>query len=183
MSILKSYKVLIISIIVSSLCSCELINPPEDIPAYISINSFDLDPETGDNPIINEKTKPHDINGVWLNIDGNIQGSYELPVTFPVLAEMIAEGECKFAGPIRSALRAQRIGDMVEIDGDIETSVYLPCSRCLQSFETLLKSHFTLTFMQRVADIIEDAEPQEVELNAEAQMVLFLIDEINQIGE
>ena len=48
---------------------------------------------------------------------------------FPVLAEMAANGECKFAAPIGTNLRALRIGDMVEIDGDIETSVRLPCSR------------------------------------------------------
>ncbi len=57
--------------------------------------------------------------------------------TFPVLAEMANNGECEFPAPIRTTLRALRIDDMVEIDGDIETSVRLPCSRCLQLFETL----------------------------------------------
>ena len=92
---------------------------------------------------------------------------------FPVLAEMAASGECKFAAPIGTILRAQRIGDMVEIDGDIETSVHLPCSRCLQSFQISLKSRFAVTYMRRAADGIEDSEHQEVELSAEDTGIVY----------
>ena len=93
--------------------------------------------------------------------------------TFPILAEMIANGECEFTAPLRTALRALRIGDLVEIDGEIETSVRLPCSRCLQPFETPLKSSFTLTYMQQAADVMEDTEPQEVELSAEDMGIVY----------
>jgi len=93
--------------------------------------------------------------------------------TFPVLAEMVANGECEFAAPIRTALRVQRIGDMVEIDGDIETSVRLPCSRCLQPFETPLNSHFAFTYMRRATDVIEETELQEVELSAENMGIVY----------
>ena len=93
--------------------------------------------------------------------------------TFPVLAEMVASGECEFAAPIRTALRALRIGDMVEINGDVETSVYLPCNRCLQSFETPLKSHFELTYMRRVADAIENSESQEIKLSSEEMGIVY----------
>ena len=85
--------------------------------------------------------------------------------TFPVLAEMVASGEWEFSAPVRTALRVQRIGDMVEIDGNIETSVRLPCSRCLQPFETHLKSRFALTYQHRATNGIADTEPQEVELS------------------
>jgi len=93
--------------------------------------------------------------------------------TFPVLAEMVANGECEFAVPIRTAVRALRIGDMVEIDGDVETSVRLPCSRCLQQFETHLKSHFAFTCMRRATDVIEDTEPKEIELSAEDMGIVY----------
>ena len=93
--------------------------------------------------------------------------------TFPVLAEMVANGECEFTAPLRTALRALRIGDLVQLDGDIETSVRLPCSRCLQPFETPLKSSFTLTYMQQAADVMEDTEPQEVELSAEDMGIVY----------
>lgn len=99
---------------------------------------------------------------------------FEKPVdTFPVLAEMVANGECEFTAPLRTALRAMRIGDMVEIDGDIETSVRLPCSRCLQLFETPLNSSFALTYMQQTADVMEDVESQEVELSAEDMAIVY----------
>ena len=93
--------------------------------------------------------------------------------TFPILAEMVANGECEFTAPLRTALRALRIGDLVEIDGDIETSVRLPCSRCLQHFETPLNSSFALTYIQQTADVMEDIEPQEVELSAEDMGIVY----------
>ena len=93
--------------------------------------------------------------------------------TFPVLAEMVANDECEFPVPIRTALRAFRMGDMIEIDGDIETSVRLPCSRCLQPFETPLKSRFALTYMRRVPDVREDTEAREVELSAEDMGIVY----------
>ena len=93
--------------------------------------------------------------------------------TFPALAEMVAKGECEFAAPIRTALRALRIGDMVEVDGDIETSVCLPCSRCLQPFETSLKSHFAITYMQQAEDVTMDTEPQEIELSVEDMGIVY----------
>jgi len=93
--------------------------------------------------------------------------------TFPVLAEMVANGECKFAAPIGTILRVLRIDDMVEINGDIKTSVHLPCSRCLQPFQISLKSRFALTYMHRAADGIEDSEHQEVELSAEDMGIVY----------
>jgi uncharacterized protein len=93
--------------------------------------------------------------------------------TFPILAEMVAGGECEFVAPIKAALRALRIGDLVEIDGHIETSVRLPCSRCLKLFETPLKSNFALTYIQHPADVIEDNETQEVELSAEDMGIVY----------
>ncbi len=98
--------------------------------------------------------------------DGLVLAFEESAAAFPVLAEMVDNGEWEFSAPIKTTLRAQRLGDMVEIDGDIETSVRLPCSRCLQPFETHLKSHFALTYLQRATDGIEDTDSQEVELNS-----------------
>ena len=99
---------------------------------------------------------------------------------FPVLAQMTENGECEFQEPIRASLRAERIQDMVEVKGQIETSVRLPCSRCLQPFETHLKSDFELTFTNRTPDAIDEDEPQEVELSAaEMGLVYFQGDKIN----
>ena len=65
---------------------------------------------------------------------------------------MIDTGICKFLRPVKTALRAQQIGDMVEIEGSIATAARLNCGRCLQSFEAPVESNFALTYKQKVPD-------------------------------
>ncbi len=102
--------------------------------------------------------------------------------TFPVLTEMVTNGECDFKVPIRTALRALHIGEIIEIEGDVASTVWLPCSRCLKPFETSLNSHFSLTYMRQPVASVEDDESREIELNAEDMgMVYFQGDKINLI--
>jgi uncharacterized protein len=102
--------------------------------------------------------------------------------SFQVLTEMMANGECEFKVPIRTALRALRIGEIVEIEGDVASTVWLPCSRCLKPFETSLNSHFSLTYMRPPAESEWDDDSREIELNAEdLGMVYFQGDKINLI--
>ena len=51
----------------------------EEIPSYIEINDFNLT----SNSSFGENTE--NITDVWIYIDENLQGVYEIPVTFPVL--------------------------------------------------------------------------------------------------
>jgi len=99
---------------------------------------------------------------------------------FPVLAKMAEKGECEFQAPIKAVVKAQRIQDMVQLAGSVETAVRLPCSRCLQPFEIQLKSIFELTFTPQAADIMEEQELQEIELSAEDMgLVYFQGDRLN----
>lgn len=91
----------------------------------------------------------------------------EEPLQFPVLAEMINRGECKFLAPIKISLRALRIAERVQVEGDVHTTVGLPCARCLKVFETDLKSHFTLTFTTRLEEVETAADQDELELRPE----------------
>ncbi len=62
---------------------CDIINPDEEVPAYIAVDSFTFNPT----PTINE-TGPSTsvkIKDVWVYVDNEFQGAYELPVRFPVL--------------------------------------------------------------------------------------------------
>ena len=61
--------------------SCELVNPPEAIPAYLEISDFQLNtnPSQGSNF---EK-----ITDVWVYVAGTSLGIYELPASLPVLAQ------------------------------------------------------------------------------------------------
>jgi uncharacterized protein len=90
----------------------------------------------------------------------------EKPEVFPVLSEMIAQGECQFAAPIKTALRAIRIGDMIEVTGKIDTQVRLPCGRCLEEYETPLKSRFDITYVQRIPGAPEEEQIEEIEIKA-----------------
>jgi uncharacterized protein len=104
----------------------------------------------------------------------------EKPQIFPVLSEMINQGECQFVAPIKTALRASRIGDMIEVTGVINTFVRLPCGRCLKEYETPLKSRFELTYVRRIPGAREDEEQEEVEISAdEMGLIYFQGEEIN----
>jgi DUF177 domain-containing protein len=91
----------------------------------------------------------------------------ESPQEFPVLAEMINRGECEFLAPIKTSLRAVRIADRVEVEGDVRSVVGLPCARCLKVFETALTSRFALTYTNRLEEMEMAADQDEVELRPE----------------
>jgi len=97
----------------------------------------------------------------------------EKPEVFPVLSEMIHQGECEFTAPIKIALRAIRIDDMIEFRGEIDTLVRLPCGRCLEEYETPLKSRFDLTYGHQIPGIQEDEELDEVEISAEEMGLIY----------
>ena len=98
----------------------------------------------------------------------------EAPQTFPVLTEMVDTGICKFLAPVKTALRAQQIGDMVEIEGSITTVVRLSCGRCLQSFEMPVESSFALTYKQTEPDTDKgSANQEELELTAEDMGLIY----------
>jgi uncharacterized protein len=109
----------------------------------------------------------------------------ERPETFAVLAEMVEDGICEFTTPLKAALRAQQIGDIVEIDGKISTTVRLDCGRCLKSFEMPLASSFALTYSRKEPSPEQgDAHQEELELTAEdIGLIYFQGEEINLRNE
>lgn len=99
---------------------------------------------------------------------------------FPVLANMVKSGECAFLAPIKTNLRAIRIGDMVEVEGHLASVVRLTCGRCLNEFSAPLESNFALTYTRLVPGINDDAVQAEVQLNAEDMgLIWFQGEEIN----
>jgi hypothetical protein len=76
---LKSHISYLISFVFLS--SCNIINPPEQIPAYLKIDSFQLQ-------ITNSSlqgSNSSNITDAWVFIDNNILGVYALPAELPVL--------------------------------------------------------------------------------------------------
>lgn len=78
------YRLTIISFVVffisMGLLSCNKFKGDQKVPAYIHIDTFLL---TTDYPY--EGAASHKITDVWLYVDDNVQGCYELPATIPVL--------------------------------------------------------------------------------------------------
>ena len=118
--------------------------------------------------------------------EGALQLKFEeRPETFTVLTEMVEDGICEFPIPLKAALRAQQIGDIVEVDGHISTAVSLDCGRCLQPFEMPLVSSFELTYSRKEpAAKHGDADQEELELTTEdIGLIYFQGEEINLRNE
>ena len=88
----------------------------------------------------------------------------EKPEAFPVLAKMVQNRECKFFEPIKVGIRAFGAGDLIEVEGTLQTGVQLSCSRCLIKFKSPIKSDFALTYTKEAPGLEEDATDAEVEL-------------------
>jgi uncharacterized protein len=99
---------------------------------------------------------------------------------FPALREMIRDRECDFMGPIRTRLRAMRVGDMVEVEGEIHAGVRLNCGRCLSEFVSPIETAFALTFTRQrpAADALADSDNREIG-SEETGLIYFQGEEID----
>jgi uncharacterized protein len=86
--------------------------------------------------------------------------------SFPVLFEMKQSGECDFLSPIDIRLEVTRIGDIVNVEGEVHASIHLVCDRCLREFDTDLASVFSLTYSQDFNESNHQGG-EELELSAE----------------
>lgn len=76
-TILKQLPVLFSVLLLSA---CDIINPEEDIPAFIHIDSFNFTT----NPFM-EGSDSEKITDVYFFVDGELLGGFELPATIPIL--------------------------------------------------------------------------------------------------
>jgi len=67
--------------VVAGFTSCNVINPAEPTPAYISIDTIMLTTN-----LINEGSASHKMVDAWVYVDDEPVGAYEMPARFPVLA-------------------------------------------------------------------------------------------------
>ncbi len=74
-------RIILLSIVVIVLfSSCEVINPPEQVPSYIAVDTLKVkitDPEQG--------TSIHAITDCWLYVNNKLIGVFEVPFKVPVL--------------------------------------------------------------------------------------------------
>lgn len=97
---------------------------------------------------------------------------------FPGLVELIEAGEVAFEAPVAVRLHLTRVGDLIEVEGQVQTTVRLNCGLCLRDYAAPLTSAFSLTYAQALPQV-EDEE-EDVELTAEdLGMTLLEGDEID----
>ncbi|MEN0046018.1 MAG: hypothetical protein AAF806_03055 [Bacteroidota bacterium] len=84
--------------------TCDLINPEETIPSYISIESIDFVATTPTHGSSN-----HKIVEAWVSVDGVFIGVYDLPATIPVLASGATEIK------VEAGIKDNGIGRLPEI--------------------------------------------------------------------
>jgi hypothetical protein len=64
-----------------SFTACDVINPSEDIPGFIYVESFTVQPGAG------QGTSSAKISEVWVSAGPNFLGAYSLPALIPILEE------------------------------------------------------------------------------------------------
>jgi hypothetical protein len=62
--------------------SCEIVNPAEDVPSYVHVESFNVTTD-----VDSQGSASSNIHDVWVTVDGKDLGAFELPATVPILAE------------------------------------------------------------------------------------------------
>lgn len=79
------YLLSFVSVSALGLSSCDIINPGEQEPSWLHIDSFSLsaNPENAGK----EGSLSHDITDAWVFVDDEMIGIFELPVTIPILDE------------------------------------------------------------------------------------------------
>ena len=99
--------------------------------------------------------------------DTGLSLSYTEPADrFPVLAEMMQNGECDFLSPISSRLEVIRIGGIVNVQGEVHAGIHLVCDRCLREFDADLANVFSLTYSQDFDETTGEGG-EELELSPE----------------
>lgn len=97
----------------------------------------------------------------------------EKPGSYPALATMIKNKECEFLAPVRTQLRAARIGDIFEAVGTVQTKIQLACSRCLNDFHFFVQSKFALTYTSEIPETDSEMTHTEIELRYEDMGLIY----------
>jgi hypothetical protein len=136
-------------------CKRENIN---DIPSYITIESITLD-----------ENSTHNITDAWVYIDDNLQGVYELPANFPVLAQGKHKLRVK-AGIKDNGIAGTRIPYLFYSSYIVEEQEFNP--------ETTMSITPIVSYLLSANFFIEDFETG---LSLDVDSITFSIDDINPI--
>ena len=154
---------LIFLITVLFFSSCRKFDGDQDIPSYISIDSMNLDTDYS-----SQGTSSKKITTLWIYVDGNIQGIYELPVLAPILAR--GEHELRIEGGIYlNGIKALRVPypfyEPIIKNVNLEEAVILNLNE--EDFKTTYQSNCDFVWMEDFEDpsiSIDSLSPSDVNI-------------------
>lgn len=102
---------------------------------------------------------------------------------FAALADLEQIGQCVFLSPIVVTIHANKISNMVELEGRIATEVEIPCKRCLAPTQRKINAGFHHTYVDELPQVSGD-DGEELELSAaEMGLEVFTDDSIDLTEE
>lgn len=102
--------------------------------------------------------------------------------SLPLLHALSRETLFRFTRPVQAHLHARLLGDQVAIDGVVETTVVLVCSRCLEHFEFDIEANFSATAMPERPTVPTSVFKEEIELSGDEIDVIFYAGESIDLG-
>jgi uncharacterized protein len=97
---------------------------------------------------------------------------------FEVLHELIDQGALEFTAPVRGTLSAAWAGNIIEVTGQLETTVVLPCGRCLMPVTSHLEIDILICYSALADDDAAVAEESEIR-SEELGLITFTGTEID----
>ena len=83
-----------------------------------------------------------------------------------LLAELIRDASLGFVKPVHVRMRARAMGESIMIEGWIDTSAKMTCSRCLSPFELPIDIDFRASAVEQGNVPGDDPSTEDVELSA-----------------
>lgn len=89
-----------------------------------------------------------------------------------LLAELSRDASLEFVKPVHARVRARMVGESIMIEGWINTSVKMTCSRCLSTFELPIDIDFRASVVEQGTVPGDDPPTEEIELSANDMEVI-----------
>lgn len=91
---------------------------------------------------------------------------------FPLLEAVSGEGAVSFIRPVHVRLQATSVGETVLIEGKADSTVRIPCSRCLEPFDMIIETAFSATAVPDSTDMPDSDAADDIELAADDMDVI-----------
>lgn len=93
------------------------------------------------------------------------------------IADLCQDGSTAFTQPLHVRIRATLAGESILLDGRLQTTIRLICSRCLEPFEFAIDTSFSATAIADDPALGKDSFTGDVELSADEMDVIPYVGE------